>query len=74
LDRAALLLPRWRQMDRLDAAYPAGAILMSPDARARNQVDGEQEWVHAIDTGDSIPKWEKPVLLTGGSRLYLRQP
>ena len=58
LDRAALLLPRWRQMDRLDAACPAGAILLSPDVRARNQVDGEVDWVRAIDTGDSIPKWE----------------
>ncbi|MGH7681367.1 MAG: hypothetical protein ACRENN_05205 [Candidatus Eiseniibacteriota bacterium] len=71
LDRAALLLPLWRQIGPLSADHPAGAIFLSPDARARNVVDGDLEWVRAIDAGDSIPEWEKPGPLTGGSRLYL---
>jgi len=71
LDRPGLLLPLWRQMDRVAADHPAAGIFLSPEARARNLADGEREWVRAIERGEPIPSWDGPEVLTGGARLYL---
>jgi hypothetical protein len=86
LDRPALLLPVWRQLEHVQRDHPAGSILLSPDARGRNAADGEDEWVRAIDGGGAIGdggttegggaarEWIEPAPLPGGSRLYLRKP
>jgi hypothetical protein len=71
LDRPALLLPLWRQIERVAADHPAASIFLSPDARARNLSDGETEWVRVIDRGESIPNWDGPQILSEGARLYL---
>ena len=71
LDRPALLLPLWRQTDPVAADHPAAGIFLSPDARARNQADGEAEWARRIERGEPIHNWDGPYLLTGGARLYL---
>ena len=72
LDRPALLLPLWRQIDRVTADHPAAAgIFLSPDARARNMADGEVEWARRIERGGPILNTYGPHLLTGGARLYL---
>ena len=73
LDRPALLLPIWRQRERIAADYPVDAIFLSPGARARNQSDGELEWVRAIDQNAEIEKFGAPELLPSGARVYLRR-
>jgi hypothetical protein len=71
LDRPALLLPLWRQSDRVAADHPTAGIFLSPNAGARNLADGEVEWARRIERGEPIPKFIGPDLLTGGARLYL---
>ncbi len=71
LDRPALLLPLWRQTDRVAADHPAAGIFLSPIARARNLADGEGEWVLRIERGEPIPNWGRAEILSGGARLYL---
>jgi hypothetical protein len=71
VDRPALLLPLWRQIDRVAAGHPLAGIFLSSDARARNLADGEVEWARRIERGDPILNWSGPYLLTGGARLYL---
>jgi hypothetical protein len=72
-DRPALLLPLWRQRERIAADYPVGAIFLSPNARARNLADGEGDWVRAIDQNAAIEKFGAPEVLPSGARVYLRR-
>lgn len=72
LDRPALLLPLWRQMDRVAADYPTAGIFLSPNARERNLADGEGEWVRRSERVEPIPNCVGPEILSGGARIYLR--
>ncbi|HKW50357.1 MAG TPA: hypothetical protein VJQ53_01350 [Candidatus Eisenbacteria bacterium] len=71
LDRPALLLPLWRQTDRVATDHPTAGIFLSPNAAARNLADGEAEWARRIERGEPIPKFVGPDLLTDGARFYL---
>ena len=71
LDRPALLLPLWRQRDRVAADHPADAIYLSPIARARNEADGEAQWIRAADGLEPIPGFSGPEALTAGGQLFL---
>lgn len=71
LDRPALLLPLWRQRDRVAADHPADAIYLSPIARSRNEADGEARWTRAADGLESIPGFSKPETLNAGGQVFL---
>jgi hypothetical protein len=71
LDRPALLLPLWRQLDRVAADHPADAIYLSPGARSRNEADGEALWIRAADGLESIPGFSKPEALNAGGQVFL---
>ena len=71
LDRPALLLPLWRQLDRVSADHPADAIYLSPGARSRNEADGEAQWIRAADGLESIPGFSGPEALTAGGQVFL---
>jgi hypothetical protein len=73
LDRPALLLPTWASMERLLRDHPATAILLSPDARARNVADGDSAWIEVWDRNEPLAGFEGPMLLPGGARLYVRE-
>ena len=73
LDRPALLLPLWRQRERVAADYPVAAVFLSPDARARNLADGERDWVRVIEQNEAIEKFGAPEMLSSGARVYLRR-
>jgi hypothetical protein len=71
LDRPALLLPLWRQRDRVAADHPVAAIYLSPGARSRNEADGEAQWTRAADGLDSIPGFSRPEALSAGGQVFL---
>ena len=71
LDRPALLLPLWRQRDRVAADHPVDAIYLSPGARSRNEADGEAQWIRAADGLDSIPGFSDPEALDAGGQVFL---
>ncbi len=72
LDRPAMLLPTSRTMGRFLADHPAAAILLSPDARARNVADGDSVWIEVWDRVEPIAGFRGPITLPGGARLYER--
>ncbi|HEV8128151.1 MAG TPA: hypothetical protein VGQ14_00695 [Candidatus Eisenbacteria bacterium] len=74
LDRPALLLPMWRDMEALERDHPVSAIFLSPAARARNVADADTTWVHVIDGSEPIPGFNGPAILRDGSRVYVRSP
>jgi hypothetical protein len=71
LDRPALLLPLWRQRDRVAADHPVAAIYLSPGARSRNEADGEARWIRAASDLDSIPGFSRPEALSAGGQVFL---
>jgi hypothetical protein len=73
LDRPALLLPTSDSMPRLLRDHPVAAILLSPDARARNVADGDSAWIAIWDRFASPPGFRGPTPLPGGARLYERE-
>lgn len=72
LDRPALLLPTTRSMARVMEDHPVAAILLSPDARARNVADGDSVWIGIWDRVEPIEGFRGPIPLPGGARLYER--
>ena len=72
LDRPAVLVPLWSQLDSLSAARPVAAIWLSPAARARNVADGDTSWVAAMDRGEQLRGFSGPEAMSGGSSLYVR--
>jgi len=73
IDRPALFLPRWSQMEQVAADHPIAGVFLTPDALDRNVRDGEPEWVRAIERWEPIPGYGPPEILAGGARLYLRE-
>jgi hypothetical protein len=73
LDRPALLLPLWRQRERVAAAHPVGAIVLTREARARNTADGESEWVRAAEQSLPVEGFAGPWPVGDGGRVYVRQ-
>ncbi|HSQ51375.1 MAG TPA: hypothetical protein VLL94_08920 [Nitrospiraceae bacterium] len=71
LDRPALLLPMWGSLPAVTSSHDTVGILLSSDARGRNASDGDAEWVNVVDAFRPIPGFEGPMVLPGGSRLYL---
>jgi hypothetical protein len=74
LDRPGLLLPTSRSMPAVMADHPVAAILLSPDARARNIADGDSGWVAIWDRMAPIEGFAGPTPLPGGARIYERAP
>ncbi len=72
LDRPALLLPLWRQMDAVAAKHPVAGIFLSSGALARNVADREPEWARIIERCEPIPGYSGPRFLLDGARLYVR--
>ncbi len=70
VDRPALLLPLWRQRERVAADHPPAGVFLSPNAGARNLADGELEWARATDRGELVSGFRAPEILTGEARLY----
>ena len=70
VDHAALLLPTSRSLPRLLRDHPAAAILLSPDARARNVADRDSAWIETWDRVLPIEGFSGPAMLPGGARLY----
>lgn len=70
LDRPAMLLPTSRTMGRFLGDHPTVAILLSPDARARNVADGDSVWIEVWDRVEPIAGFRGPIVLPGGARLY----
>ena len=73
LDRPALLLPLWRQVDQVAADHPVAAIYLSPGALSRNVSDRETDWVRTIERSAPIPGYAGPRYLAGDARLYVRE-
>jgi hypothetical protein len=74
LDKPALLLPMWRDMEALERDHPVSAIFLSPAARARNIADADSAWTRVIDRSEPIPGFSGPAILRDGSRVYVRLP
>ncbi|HSQ60552.1 MAG TPA: hypothetical protein VLT84_08990 [Acidobacteriota bacterium] len=74
LDRPGLLLPTSRSMPAVMADHAVAAILLSPDARARNAADGDSAWVAIWDRMAPIEGFAGPTPLPGGARIYERAP
>jgi hypothetical protein len=74
IDHAALLLPTSRSLPRLLHDHPAAAILLSPDARARNAADRDSTWIEIWDRVSPIEGFTGPTVLPGGARLYEALP
>ena len=74
LDKPALLLPMWRDMEALKRDHPVSAIFLSPAARARNIADADSAWTRVIDRCEPIPGFSGPAILRDGSRVYVRSP
>ncbi|MGE5176861.1 MAG: hypothetical protein ACM3JJ_10855 [Hyphomicrobiales bacterium] len=72
LDRPALLLTRSRDLDALLRDHVVAGVFLSPEARARNLVDGDSTWAGWIDRGGPIPGFGAPVPIPGGARFYPR--
>lgn len=72
LDRPALLLPTSRSMPAVLRDHPVGAVLLSPDARARNVADGDSVWIGIWDRFEPLAGFRGPIPLPGGARLYER--
>ena len=72
LDRPALLLPTSRTLPAVLRDHPAAAILLTPDARARNVADHDSTWIDVWDRMAPIEGFTGPVVLPGGGRLYER--
>jgi hypothetical protein len=70
VDHAAILLPTSRSLPRLLRDHPAAAILLSPDARARNVADRDSAWIETWDRVLPIEGFSGPTMLPGGARLY----
>ncbi|HET9952827.1 MAG TPA: hypothetical protein VFS09_13645, partial [Candidatus Eisenbacteria bacterium] len=70
IDHPALLLPTSRSLPRLLRDHPAAAILLSPDARARNVADRDSAWIAIWDRVLPIDGFTGPEILPGGARLY----
>jgi hypothetical protein len=73
LDRPALLLPTSRSLRPVLRDHPTAAILLSPDARARNVADRDSTWIETWDRLAPIEGFEGPAILPGGARLYVRR-
>jgi len=73
LDRPALLLPTSKSMPRLLEEHAIAAILLSPDARARNVADGDSTWIATWDRFVPPAGFRGPTPLPGGARLYERE-
>jgi hypothetical protein len=73
LDRPALLLPLWRDLNAVRRDHEVAAIFLSPGARGRNAADGDTAWVEVIDRAEPIAGFSGPEALPGGSRLYVRE-
>jgi hypothetical protein len=71
LDRPALLLPLWRQRERVAADHPVAGVYLSPGARTRNEADGEARWIRAADGLESIPGLSSPEALSAGGEVFL---
>ena len=71
LDRPAILLPLWRQIERVRADHPVAAVYLSPGARSRNEADGEARWIRAADGLEPIPGLSKPEALSAGGEVFL---
>ncbi len=74
LDKPALLLPMWRDLEAVERDHPVSAIFLSPAARARNVADADTMWVRVIDRSEPIPGFSGPAFLRDGSRVYVRSP
>jgi hypothetical protein len=72
LDRPALLLPLWRQRERVAGEHPVSAIVLTREARARNTADGESEWVRAAEQSLPIVGFAGPWPVGDGGRVYVR--
>ncbi|HEX7078083.1 MAG TPA: hypothetical protein VF363_06670 [Candidatus Eisenbacteria bacterium] len=73
LDRPALLLPLSRDLGAVVRDHAVAGIFLSPQARARNAVDGDSAWVDWIDRRDAVPGFSDPEPLPGGTRYYPRR-
>jgi hypothetical protein len=71
LDRPALLLPLWKQQDRVALDHPASAIILSPDSPGRNAADGEGDWNRVYEQLEPIDGFAGPRVLPGGTRVYV---
>jgi hypothetical protein len=72
LDRPALLLPLWRQRERVASEHPVDAIVLTREARVRNAADGETEWVRVGEQGRPIPGFTGPWPVGDDSWVYVR--
>lgn len=73
LDRPALLLPLWRQRERVAVEHPVDAIVLTRDARSRNVADREEEWVRAVSGAQPIPGFTGPHPVGDGGWVYTRK-
>jgi hypothetical protein len=71
LDRPALFLPLWRQLDQVAADHPAAGIYLSPGAHSRNEADGDARWIRAADGLEPVPQFSKPEALSAGGQVFL---
>jgi hypothetical protein len=74
LDKPALLLPMWRDLEAVERDHSVSGIFLSSAARARNVADADTMWVRVIDGREPIPGFSGPALLRDGSRVYVRSP
>ena len=73
LDRPALLLPLWRQRERVTAEHPVDAIVLTREAESRNLADGEEEWVRTASRNEQIPGFAGPFLAGERGKVYIRE-
>ncbi|HET9252286.1 MAG TPA: hypothetical protein VFP58_09230, partial [Candidatus Eisenbacteria bacterium] len=71
LDHPALLLPLWRQKERVAGDHPVRAIVLTREAPARNAADGEKEWVRASSGTMPIRGFSEPIPVGEGAWIYL---
>jgi hypothetical protein len=73
LDRPALLLPLWRQRERVAAEHPVQAIVLTREAESRNRADGEEEWVRTASRNERVPGFAGPFLVGDRGKVYIRE-
>ncbi len=72
LDRPAIFLPMWTDVERVTRTHAVSGIWLAPDARGRNAADRDTAWVRAIDHAAAPQGFSGPEIFPDGSKLYTR--